>query len=265
MNESVLVERDGAVATLTMNRPAALNALNAELNRGLIEATAELEVDPSVRCVVLRGAGGNFMAGGDIKVFGGWEGWSPEARRAAAQDFVHHMHPLVIRLRRMPKPVLASVEGAAAGFGLSLVLACDLAVAAEDSFFTMAYSALGTSPDGSSTYTLPRAVGLKRAMELAMLAERFDANTALGYGILNRVVATEALEAETAKLAARLAAGPTLALANTKALLNQSLQSGFDEQLQAELERFGECTASEDFMEGVRAFIAKRKPEFKGR
>ena len=131
--------------------------------------------------------------------------------------FIHEMHPVVMTLRRMPKPVLASVEGAAAGFGMSLMLACDLVLAADDAFFSLAYCLIGTSPDGSSTYSLPRVVGLKRAMELALLGERIDAATAQGYGLVNRVVPAAELEAETAKLAARLASGPTRAYAHTNA------------------------------------------------
>jgi 2-(1,2-epoxy-1,2-dihydrophenyl)acetyl-CoA isomerase len=147
---------------------------------------------------------------------------------------------------------------------MSLMLACDLVVVAEDCVFTMAYANLGTSPDGSSTYSLPRVVGLKRAMELALLAERFDAARAYELGLVNRVVPAAELEAETMKLARRLAAGPTRAYAHTKALLNRSLQSAYEEQLQAELESFGDCVANPDFVEGVHAFVEKRKPAFKG-
>jgi len=264
MNDAVLTQREGAVATLTLNRPEALNALNMDLNEALVRATAEVEADEGVRCVVLRGAGGNFQAGGDVKMF--YEMRDIEGPRRGKQmaRFVHQMHPVVISLRRMPKPVVASVQGAAAGFGMSLMLACDLALAADDAYFSLAYCLIGTSPDGSSTYTLPRVVGVKRAMELALLGERFDAATAHAYGLVNRVVPADQLEAATAQLAARLAAGPTRAYANTKALINRSLQSSYEEQLQAELENFAACAASDDFAEGVSAFVEKRKPAFKG-
>ncbi len=264
MNDTVLMQREGAVATLTLNRPQALNALNMELNEALVSRTAEVEADPEVRCVVLRGAGGNFQAGGDIKMFYDMRDMAPGERRRLMERFIYEMHPVVMTLRRMPKPVLASVAGAAAGFGMSLMLACDLVLAADDAFFSLAYCLIGTSPDGSSTYSLPRVVGLKRAMELALLGERIDAATAHGYGLVNRVVPAAELEAETAKLAARLAAGPTRAYANTKALLNRSLQSSYEDQLQAELERFGDCVTTDDFMEGVSAFVEKRDPQFKG-
>ena len=264
MNDTVLLDIDGGVATLTLNRPEALNALDRTMNEALVQRMAQMERDASVRCVVIRGAGDNFMAGGDLKLFYSMRDLDPAERRSQAEQFIHEMHPAMISLRRMPKPVLASVRGAAAGFGVSLVMGCDLAIAADDAFFTLAYCHIGASPDGSSTYTLPRMVGLKRAMELALLGERFDAKTAEAYGLINRVVPATELDAETAKLAQRLAAGPTQAYANTKALLNRSVRSSFEEQLQAELEAFGECTTTEDFVEGVRAFVEKRKPEFRG-
>ncbi len=265
MTDAVLLDSENGVATLTLNRPEALNALNMDMNDVLVERAHEVERDAWVRCVVIRGAGDNFMAGGDLKMFHDTLELEPAERRARAEAFVHRMHPVVISIRRMPKPVIASVRGAAAGFGVSLMAACDLAIAADDAFFTMAYCLIGTSPDGSSTYTLPRLVGMKRAMELALLGDRFDAATAQSLGLVNRVVPAAELEAETAKLAARLAAGPTLAYANTKALLNRSLQSTYEEQLQAELEAFGECSATADFKEGIQAFVAKRKAAFVGK
>lgn len=264
MTDTILVEREGAIATVVLNRPEKLNALTKPMWRRLGAAMTELSADDSLRCVVLRGAGGNFQAGGDVKMFYDMRELAPAERRRLMERFIHEMHPVVMTLRRMPKPVLASVAGAAAGFGMSLMLACDLVLAADDAFFSLAYCLIGTSPDGSSTYSLPRVVGLKRAMELALLGERIDAATAHGYGLVNRVVPAAELEAETAKLAARLAAGPTRAYAHTKALLNRSLQSSYEDQLQAELERFGDCVTTDDFMEGVSAFVEKRDPQFKG-
>jgi 2-(1,2-epoxy-1,2-dihydrophenyl)acetyl-CoA isomerase len=264
MTDTVLLDVADGVGTLTLNRPDSMNALDVALTRDFIARAAEAEADSSIRCVVLRGAGDAFQAGGDIKSFHGWIDREPEQRRSEIHKMIHDMHPTVMILRRMPKPVVASVHGAAAGFGMSLMLACDLVVVAEDCVFTMAYANLGTSPDGSSTYSLPRVVGLKRAMELALLAERFDAARAYELGLVNRVVPAAELEAETMKLARRLAAGPTRAYAHTKALLNRSLQSAYEEQLQAELESFGDCVANPDFVEGVHAFVEKRKPAFKG-
>lgn len=145
-----------------------------------------------------------------------------------------------------------------------MMLACDLAIASEDAFFTLAYCHLGVSPDGGSTFSLPRATGMKRAMEIALLGERFDAATAERWGLVNRVVATDALDDEVAALAERLAAGPSRAHAHTKALLNRSLSSTLMEQLDAEMQGFTDCTTTRDFAEGVAAFVGKRKPEFEG-
>ena len=160
--------------------------------------------------------------------------------------------------------MIASVRGAAAGFGLSLMLACDLAIAAEDAYFTLAYCLIGTSPDGGSTFALPRTVGCKKAMEIALLGDRFDAATAERLGLVNHVVPVALLEPETMKLATRLAAGPTAVYARTKALLTHSLSNTLESQLQREAEAFAQSAAEPDFEEGLRAFIGKRKASFKG-
>src|SRR5918999_5167880 len=164
-----------------------------------------------------------------------------------------------------PKAVVAAVRGAVAGFGLSLMMAADLVLAADSAYFPLAYTLIGVSPDGGSTFSLPRIVGQKKAMEIALLGERFDAATAERLGLVNHVVAASSLDAETAKLAARLAAGPTAVYARTKALLNGSLDATLDTQLQREAESFAQCASEADFQEGLAAFIEKRKPAFKGR
>ena len=207
MTEPLRLEVTDGVATVTLNRPEALNALSDDMVAALVEVMTRIEADPAVRCVVVRGAGDHFMAGGDIKGFHGRIADSPAARGAHFRDKIHRLHPAIAAMRRMPKPVIASLRGAAAGFGLSLVLATDLAIAADDAFFTLAYCRIGTSPDGGSSYHLPRIVGLRKAMEIALLGDRFDAETALRLGIVNWVVPAGDLEAETAQLAARLA-GP---------------------------------------------------------
>ncbi|MBC7792897.1 MAG: enoyl-CoA hydratase/isomerase family protein [Clostridia bacterium] len=255
-----------SIGTITLNRPEALNALNAVMMSELREATSAFEHDPAVRAVVVNAKGPHFMAGGDLKFFA--ETLSKVAdsreRRNLFEGFVGQLHPVMTSLRRMPKPVIAAVKGAVAGFGMSLMMASDLAVAADDAYFTLAYVNIGTSPDGSSTYVLPRLVGLKRAMEIALLADRFDATRAYTIGLVNRVVPVAELEANVAALAERLAKGPTLAYAKTKTLLNQSLESEFNAQLQAEAEAFAACAASGDFERGIEAFTSKKQPEFFG-
>ena len=259
----VLVETRDGVATLTLNRPRALNALDRALTLALREAVFAAEHDPQVRCVVIRG-GEHFMAGGDLKHFSELIATrSSEEIRVQFEGFIHEVHALILSLRRMPKPAVASVSGAAAGFGMSLMMACDLALAADNAYFTLAYTLIGATPDGGSTYALPRIVGLKKAMEIALLGERFDAATAERLGLVNRVVPAAALEAETQKLAARLAAGPAAVYGRTKALINRSLEHSLESQLQREAEAFAQSAAEPDFAEGLRAFLDKRKPQWR--
>ena len=260
----VLTSAAGGVCTITMNRPKALNALNRDLTLGLRDAVFAAEQDAAVRCVVIRG-GEHFMAGGDLKWFHETlSQHSGPGLKVKFEHFIHEVHAMILSLRRMPKPVVASVSGAAAGFGLSLVMACDLAIVADNSYYTLAYSLIGVSPDGGSTFALPRLVGAKKAAEIALLADRFDAATAERLGLVNKVVPAAELEAETQKLAQRLAAGPTAVYGRTKALLQRSLDHSLETQLQREAESFAQCATEPDFAEGIRAFVEKRKPTFKG-
>ena len=265
MSDTVLIEREGGIARVTLNRPDVLNALDAELCDALVGALAQAERDRDTRVLVPRGAGGHFMAGGDLRAMHQVLNRPAEQRRRHFEGFVDRVHPIIRIMRRMPQPVIASIAGAAGGFGLSLVLAADLALCAADSIFTMAYCRIGTSPDGSSTWFLPRTVGVKKAMELALLGDRFGAREAERLGIVNRVVSPDRLEGETEALARRLAAGPALAYANTKRLLGASGHASLDQQLQAEAEAFAACAAGDDFAEGVTAFVEKRAPVFSGR
>ena len=265
MTDAVLCDMREGVATITLNRPEALNALNIDLARRLADVIHTVEHDASVRCVVIRGAGGHFMAGGDLKLFKGELGKPAEARRRFFRAMVETVHPTMLAIRRMEKPVIASVEGAAAGFGLSLMCACDLAIAADNAYFSLAYISIGTSPDGSGSFFLPRIVGLRRATEIALLGERFDARRALDLGLINRLVPLDQLGIETSVLAQRLANGPTFAYGATKKLLNASLDRTLEAQLEAEAASFSTCSTTEDFVEGITAFTEKRKPAFKGR
>ena len=258
----VIVERRGAVCEIRLNRPELLNAVDRETIAALAAAAADAAEDRTARVVLLRGAGLHFCAGGNITMFGELIRLAPEERRKVLYQTVDALHPLLVRLRHMPKPVIAAVQGAAAGFGLSLVLAADLALAAEDAVFACGYIHLGTSPDGGMTATLPAMVGLKQATELMLLGERFDAQRALALGVVNRIVAPDRLAAETEALTERLAAGPGEAYARTKALIQANLGDAFEAQLRREAENFAACAATDDFAEGVRAFLEKRRPAF---
>ncbi len=264
MNATLLTARDGPIATLTLNRPDSLNALDLSMIDALVAQTAALAADASVRCVVIKGAGKHFMAGGDIRMFASELETAPDERQRHFNAIVTRVHAAIEQIHRMPQPVVASVHGAVAGFGMSLMGACDLALAADTSYFTSAYRHIGLTPDGGSTWTLPRLVGLKKAMEIVLLADRFDAQEALRLGLVNRVVPEAELAPTTAALADALARGPALAIANGKRLLNESLVQSLSGQLASEASSFGACAARTDFAEGIRAFLEKRPPHFGG-
>lgn len=259
MSETVLLSVAGGIATISLNRPQVMNAMDGEMMRQLRPVTEAVERDAAVRAVVLRGEGAAFMAGGDVAVFHHHLAELPEL----IVNWGREMHAAFLALRRMGKPVLASVHGAVAGAGFSLMCAADLAIAAADTRFTLAYANIGASPDGGSTYFLPRLVGYKKAMEMIMLPDRFDAETARQHGLVNWVVPNDMLVAETARIAQRLAAGPTRAYAEAKGLVNQSLDP-LAEQMERELQAFARCARGPDLKEGVGAFVAKRKPVFSG-
>lgn len=261
----LLTKINNGIATMTMNRPEARNALSDSMLAGMRDFIFAVEHDRSIRCLVLTGAGEHFMAGGDVKRFATLMALAPDERKRHFQERIHReLHSVMFALRRLRIPVLASIKGAAAGFGLSLAMACDLVIAADTAFFTLAYINIGTSPDGSGTYSLPRLVGMKKAMEIALLGDRFDAMKAAELGLVNFVVPEAAIETETARLAQRLAQGPTHAMGNTKQLLLGSLDRDFESQLQAEAMSFGDCAATSDWLEGVKAFTEKRPPHFSG-
>ncbi len=257
----ILTDREGGIVRLRLNRPAALNALDQAMAEALHAAVEGLAVDPSVRCVVLLGEGRGFMAGGDIRLF---HAAGPDAP-AVIGRLIEPFHAALRRLAALPAPVIAALHGPVAGAGMSLAMAADLAVAAEDARFVLAYLRLGISPDGGATWTLPRLVGLRRAMSIALLGEEIDARGALDLGLVNRVVPNAGLEAETMGLARRLAAGPSRAIGRTKALLRASLDRTLEAQLDAERDAFLAGAATEDFAEGVAAFLGRRTPSFVGR
>lgn len=265
MADVVLLDKRGAVATLTFNRPEVRNAIDQQ-SLGLIHsALLSVAEDPAIRVLVLTGAGDHFVAGGDVRFFERSLAWSPEDRRERFAEVVRKVHPVVTTLRDMPQPVLASIKGAVAGWGVSLVLAADLAISADNARFSFGYTAVGVCPEGSGSYYLPRAVGPKKAMELALFSTRLDARQAEALGIVNRVVPVAELAERTAEWADQLAAGPSIAISATKRLLNASRTNTLEQQLEAEALAFGDCAATDDFGEGARAFLERRKPSFKGR
>ncbi|HEX4943568.1 MAG TPA: enoyl-CoA hydratase-related protein [Usitatibacteraceae bacterium] len=261
MTDTVLLERRGSAAIITLNRPDKLNALDGALMQDLDRVTREVAEDSAIRAVMLRGAGRAFMAGGDVAFFHAHLDTLAQRFQEIGQGF----HASVKRLRTMDKPVLACVHGAVAGGGLSVMLACDLAIASRDAQLSLAYANIGTSPDGGSSFTLPRIVGLRKALELALLGERLDADAACSLGLVNWVVEPAELEARAAAILERLAAGPTFAYARTKALFNETWERPMTVQLDAELASFARCVATHDFAEGTGAFVEKRKPVFTGK
>lgn len=249
---------DGAIARIVFDHPQALNAIDSAMAQAFLGACRQIAADPAVRVVVLSGAGRAFMAGGDIAQF-------RDAPELIPAQLIGPMHEGLALLSKIEAPVIASLHGAVAGAGLSIALACDLVIAADGTKFNFAYTSLGTSCDCGASWTLPRLVGMKRALEIALLPGAIDAAAALGMGLVNRVVPPGELQATTDQLAARLAAGPTRAYGMLKRLLRDSLGNSLEAQLDAERAGFTACAGTADFKEGVTAFLAKRAPVFQGR
>jgi 2-(1,2-epoxy-1,2-dihydrophenyl)acetyl-CoA isomerase len=259
---TVTLQRRGAVATIELDRPDAMNAWNRELGEELRTVLEQTAADADVRAVMITGAGRAFSAGADLKDTG--FSLTPEGHPDVQAALTERYHPIITGIREMPKPVIAAVNGPAAGIGCSLALACDLVIAAESAYFLLAFVNIGLVADGGSSLLIPARVGFARAAEMAMLGERVPAPKALEWGLINRVVPGDALLAEAGALADRLAAGPTRSYAGTKRQLNAWLYSRMHEQLELEASIQQEMAASGDFTEGVTAFIEKRPPRFAG-
>lgn len=264
MNDLVRIESDGALAHVVLSRPQAMNALDLPMVDALRRALATVRDDDTVRAVLLRAEGNYFMAGGDIGFMRESLAADVAVRRAGIRRLIQDAHAAIRAVVTMKKPVVAAVQGGAAGYGVSLVAACDFAVAADNGSWSMAYTNLGVTPDGGATWFLPRLVGLRRARELVLLSDRFTAADALRLDLVNRLVPAEQVQAEALALAQRLAAGPTFAYANAKKLLAASFENSLDEHLEAEEASFFACSESADFSEGVTAFSARKKPAFTG-
>ncbi len=256
------IDSDG-VATIELNRPQALNAWNKQFGSDLLAALERAGEDDAARAVVITGAGRAFSSGADLKDFGVEQ--TAEGRPDIYKVLTERYHPIMHAIRELPLPVVACVNGPAAGIGCSLALCCDLVVAAESSYFLLAFVNIGLVPDGGSSLYVPTRVGMARAAEMAMLGERIPAEQALAWGLINRVVPDEQLHEETTALARRLAAGPTRSYAGSKRLLNNWLFTRMHEQLELEAELQQELAGSDDFVEGATAFVQKRPARFSGR
>jgi 2-(1,2-epoxy-1,2-dihydrophenyl)acetyl-CoA isomerase len=252
------VERDGAVATIVLDRPDALNALTVPLKEALLVAFEEVAADDAVRAVVLTGAGRAFCAGQDLR-----ERLEPDAL-PLADEIRARYNPLIRAMRALPKPIVGAINGVAAGAGASLAFACDIRIAAEGASFLLAFGRVGLIPDSGATWLLPRLVGAARAAELALTTEALSAADAERYGLVAKVVPAAELLPVSAALAARLAAGAPVALALTKAALERSWAATLEEQLETEADLQGQAGATADHQEGIAAFLERRPPAFRG-
>ncbi len=257
--DNLVLKIEGAVATITLNRPKAANAINLALAKDLAYAAMECDESSDVRAIVLRSDGRFFSAGGDLGSFGEAGDKAP----LLLKEITTYLHAAVSRLARTDAPVITAINGAAAGAGFSLACAGDLAIAGESASFTMAYTGIGLTPDGSSTYYLPRLIGTRRTLELMLTNRKLSAQEALDWGIVNKVVADADLDAEAQKLATRLAAGPTLAFGRTKQLI--AADRDLEAQMEFETRAIADSARTEDGAGGIRSFLAKEKPSFGGK
>ncbi|MCP3976103.1 MAG: enoyl-CoA hydratase [bacterium] len=259
--EKVLFDVVDGVGAVTFNRPDQANAMDLEVMQHLMHISIECDEDPAIRSVIITGNGSFFSAGGDLASFQS----AGDHAGSLIKEMTTYYHAAISRFSRMNAPVIAAVNGMAAGAGFSLVAACDLAIAAESSRYTSAYTAASLSPDGSSTYFVPRLVGMRRAMELMVTNRRLSAQEALEWGLVNRVVPDEELMGTAMDLARELAHGATLAFGKVKELLHNSFTGTLETQMEFEARGIAGLTHTHDGREGVAAFSEKRAPNFEGR
>jgi 2-(1,2-epoxy-1,2-dihydrophenyl)acetyl-CoA isomerase len=258
-----MVLEDGA-ATIELNRPQALNAWNTQFGEDLLAALRRVAQDDAVRAVRITGAGRAFSSGADLRDVSG-DDLTPEGRPNVYKRLTELYHPIMVAIREMEKPVVAAVNGPAVGIGCSLALCCDLVVAAESAYFLLAFVNIGLVADGGSSLFVPTKIGLARASEMMMLGERVSAGQALDWGLINAVHPDESLAEQSAALSLRLAHGPTRAYAATKRELNSQIYANMADQLELEAKLQQEMVGTDDFVEGVSAFLGKRSTAFSGR
>ena len=256
--ETLRFDREGGLARIRLSRPEAGNAVNGLMARELMEAVGRCDGDPAVRAVLLTGEGRRFCVGGDLREFVAYGDALPDHLR----EVTTYLHAAVSRLVRLEVPVIAGIHGAAAGAGLSLACACDLVVVGESTRFRTAYLAIGLTPDGSLSFTLPRLVGVRRALDLVLSNRPFTAAEALEWGIVSRVVPDGEVEDEALALARGLAGGPTRALGAAKRLLR--LEASLETQMEMEARVITDTARGRDGREGIAAFLEKREPRFTG-
>jgi 2-(1,2-epoxy-1,2-dihydrophenyl)acetyl-CoA isomerase len=256
---SILLRKQDNIAHLQLNRPKVFNSFNREMALLMQQELDKCENDPEIRAVVITGAGKAFCAGQDLK-----EVTDPELNPGFQAILEEHYNPIIKKIRNLPKPVLAAVNGVAAGAGANIALACDVVVASEVASFIQAFSMIGLVPDSGGTFFLPRLIGFQKASALAMLGDKVSATDAEAMGMIYKVFNQETFEGEVARLAAKLAKLPTKGLAMTKLAFNQSLSHSLEQQLELEMQLQIAASKTADYEEGVAAFLEKRKPNFKG-